>query len=137
MCQILVQTYPDDVAELLHPYVGLAGWAGRLVRVLNVAPLRDSEQVADFMEAAIAAGDLDDAIRDLAGSRDPFSLLHGLTGETAARGARLVAAILRRRLTLLVSDGAYRLVTEPGDDPAESPPDAAGTHRSEATRQPS
>ena len=131
MCQILVQTYPDDVAELLHPYVGLTEWAGRLVRVLNVAPLRGSEQIADFMEAAIAAGDLDDAIRDLAGSRDPFSLLHGLAGETAARGARLVAAILRRRLTLLISDGAYRLVTKPGDDPAESPSDAAGTHRSE------
>ena len=131
MCQIMVQTYPNDVAELLHPYVGQAGWAGRLARVLKVAPLRDSEKVADLMEAAIAAGDLDDAIRDQAGSRDPFSLLYGLTGETAARGAMLVAAILRRRLTLLVTDGAYRPVTESVDDHAKSTPDASGTHRSE------
>lgn len=129
LCQTLVRAYPDDVVQLLYPYAGQAGWAGRLARVLNVAPLRDSEQAADLMETVIAAGDFDDAIRDLAGGGDPFSLLHGLTGAAAARGARLVAAILRRRLTLLVSDGAYRLVAGRGDSPAEETTTAAGTHR--------
>jgi hypothetical protein len=107
LCQLLVRAHPDDVAELLHPYVGQPGWAGRLARVLNLAPLQDSGRTADLMEAAIAAGDFDDAVRGLGGSSDLFSLLHGLGGATAARGARLVAACLRRRLTLLVSEGAY------------------------------
>ncbi len=40
------------------------------------------------------------------------------------RGAGLAAAIVRRRLTLLVDDGACRPVTEFGNDPARSPPDA-------------
>jgi hypothetical protein len=44
LCQTLVRAHPDDVAQLLYPCVGQAGWAGRLARVLNVAPLRDSEQ---------------------------------------------------------------------------------------------
>ena len=119
LCQLMVHAHPEDIAELLHPYIGQQGWAGRLDRVLNIAPLQDSERAADLMEAALKAGDLDDEVRD-AGSGDFFSLLHDLKGAAAARGSRLVAAFLHRRLTLLVSDGAYAPAAAPGDESADT-----------------
>jgi hypothetical protein len=44
---------------------------------------------------------------------DFFGLLHGLNGPRAAWGARLVAAWLRRRLAILVADGAYNPLPAP------------------------
>jgi hypothetical protein len=118
LCQLLVRVHPDEVCDLLMPYVGRQGWPTRLARVVNAAPLQDSKRAVDLMEAVIDAGDVDNAIRGPAVNSDFFSLLHDLKGARAARGARLVAAWLRRRLTTLISDGAYRAV--PGRDAAAS-----------------
>ena len=136
MCTLLVQNHPDQVAALLHPYAGQDGWSGRLVRVLNAAPLNRSEQAISLAIAAIDAGDLDTDVRGAAPrSGDFFSLLHGIRGQSAASGARLVAAWLRRRLALLIADGAYspppdsagKKRDEPADDPGSSSTDEDGT----------
>ncbi len=108
LCQLLVRAHPDEVCDLLIPYAGRPGWPSRLARVVNAAPLDNSERAVDLVEAVLDAGDLDEAIRGPGGSSDFFSLLHDLKGARAAWGARLVGASLRRRLTILISDGAYR-----------------------------
>ncbi len=74
LCQLLVSAHPDEVCDLLVPYAGHQGWPSRLARVVNVAPLHDSERAVDLVEAVIGAGDLDDAVRGPAGSSDFFSL---------------------------------------------------------------
>lgn len=117
LCQLLVRARPDEVAGLLQPYVGQPGWSTRLAPVLNAAPLQNSDRVADLAEAAIEAGDVDGALRGPAVNSDFFSLLHGLKGPGAARGSRLVAAWLRRRLTILIADGAYHPAPGPGAPP--------------------
>lgn len=127
LCQLLVRAHPGQVCDLLIPYAGRPGWSSRLARVVNAAPLHDSERAVDLVEAVLDAGDLDDAIRGQGGSSDFFSLLHGLKGARAARGARLVAAWLRRRLTILIGDGAYR------PDPAA---DAAAGQQADADSVP-
>jgi hypothetical protein len=116
MCTLLVRNHPDQVADLLYPYVGQDGWSGRLVRVLNSAPLDRSEHAASLMIAVIDSGGLDASVRGPApSSGDFFSLLHGIRGKSAASGARLVAAWLRRRLAVLMADGAYDPPPAPGD----------------------
>jgi hypothetical protein len=135
MCTLLVRNHPDEVAALLYPYAGQDGWSRRLVRVLNAAPLDRSEQAISLAIAAIDAGDLDTDVRGAAPSGDFFSLLHGIRGQSAASGARLVAAWLRRRLVLLIADGAYspppdstdKERDEPADDPGSSGTDEDGT----------
>ena len=119
LCQLLVRAYPDEVAVLLQPYAGQPGWSTRLARVLNAAPLQDSDWVVDLMEVTIEAGDADKALRGPAANSDFFSLLYGLNGPVASRGSRLVAAWLRRRLAILVADGAYRSAPAPGAPPGE------------------
>lgn len=133
LCQLLVNAHPDEVCDLLVPYAGHQGWSSRLARVVNVAPLHDSERAVDLVEAVIGAGDLDDAVRGPAGSSDFFSLLHDLKGARAAWGARLVGTWLRRRLTTLISDGAYR-ADSGGGTGARRPADADSEAR-EATEQ--
>ena len=84
------------------------------------------------MIAVIDAGGLDTAVRGPApSSGDFFSLLHGIRGESAASGSRLVAAWLRRRLAVLVADGTYDPPPVPGDaERHESVEDAGpGTER--------
>ena len=134
MCTFLVRDHPDRVAGLLHPYAGRDGWSGRLVRVLNAAPLDRSEQAVSLMVAVIDAGGLDAAVRGPApNSSDFFSLLHRVRGESAASGARLVAAWLRRRLAVLAADGAYDAPPGPGD--AEHGESAAGRQAVRARRK--
>ncbi len=113
MCILLVQEHPGQVAELLLPYVGQEGWDRRLVRVLNAAPLNRSEEAASLMIAVIDTGGIDTTVRGpgTASSGDFFSLLHGIGSQSAASGASMVAAWLRRRLTLLEADGAYNPVS--------------------------
>ncbi len=108
LCQLLVRAHPNEVCDLLIPYAGRPGWPSRLARVVNAAPLDNSKRAVNLVEAVIDAGDLDEAIRGPGGSSDFFSLLYDLKGARAAWGARLVGAWLRRRLTILISDGAYR-----------------------------
>jgi hypothetical protein len=136
MCTLLFPNHPDEVAALLHPYVGQDGWSGRLNRVLNAAPLDRSEQAVSLMIAVIDAGGLDADVRGPGPrSGDFFSLLHGIRGQSAASGARLVAAWLRRRLALLIADGAYSRPPGPADeehdgfadDPGSSGTDEDGT----------
>jgi hypothetical protein len=136
MCTLLIRNHPDQVAALLYPYVGQDGWSGPLVRVLNVAPLDRSEQAVSLMIAVIDAGGLDAAVRGPGpSSGDFFSLLHGIRGQSAASGARLVAAWLRRRLALLIDDGAYSPssgladseLDQAADDPGTSGTDEDGT----------
>jgi hypothetical protein len=128
MCMLLVRNHPDEVAALLYPYVGEDGWSGRFARVLNAAPLDRSEQAASLMVAVIDAGGLDAEVRGPApGSGDFFSLLHGIRGQSAASGARLVAAWLRRRLAVLIADGAYSVSPGPADEEGDESADDPGS----------
>ena len=89
---------------------------------LNAAPLDRSEQMVTLMTAVIDAGALDDAVRHPSlRSGDFFTLMHSFKGDSAASGARLVAAWLRRRLALLTADGAYNQPQEPRG-PVPAPP---------------
>jgi hypothetical protein len=137
LCQLLVRAHPDEVSDLLVPYAGRQGWSGRLARVVNAAPLHDSERAVDLMEAVIDAGDADDAVRGPAVNSDFFSLLYDLKGAHAARGARLVAAWLRRRLTTLISEGAYRadLQASAAADQQAGPDHAPGEEAEETTAE--
>jgi hypothetical protein len=109
LCTLMAQAHPDEVASLLLPYAALDGWSGRLIRVLNALPLARSEPAITLMIAFIDAGGLDEAMRGLPRrSGDVFTLMHGFSGPSAASGSRLLAAWLRRRLALLIADGAYR-----------------------------
>jgi hypothetical protein len=120
LCTLMVRDHPDEVASLLLPYVGQDGWSDRLARVLNAALLGRSEPVVNLMIAFIDAGGFDDNVRSSTRrSGDVFSMMHGFNGESAASGSRLLAAWLRRRLTLLTADGAY--------DPSAEPADTGGT----------
>ena len=139
MCTLMARSHPDEVACLLRPYTGQDGWAGRLVRVLNAAPLDRSDQMVTLMTAAIDAGALDDDVRhpSLRGG-DFFTLMHSFKGESAASGTLLVAAWLRRRLALLTADGAYNQPQEPTGTGASSAADdgAAGEERDETAGNP-
>ncbi|HET6187417.1 MAG TPA: hypothetical protein VFE59_10490 [Trebonia sp.] len=139
MCTLMARSHPDEVACLLRPYTGQDGWAGRLVRVLNAAPLDRSDQMVTLMTAAIDAGALDDAVRHPSQrGGDFFTLMHTFKGESAASGTLLVAAWLRRRLALLTADGAYNQSQEPTGAGASSDGDggAAGEQRDETDGDP-
>ena len=88
LCTLMARAHPDEVACLLRPYgAGQDGWAGRLVRVLNAAPLDRSEQMVTLMIAVIDAGGLDEAVRDPSRrGGDFFTLMHSFKGESAASG---------------------------------------------------
>ena len=107
--------------------------------MLNAALLDRSEQMVTLMTDAIDAGALDDAVRhpSLRGG-DFFTLMHNFKGESAASGALLVAAWLRRRLALLTADGAYNQPQEPTGTGASSDGDdgAAGEEQDETAGDP-
>ena len=128
MCTLLIRNHPDEVADLMQPYVGQDGWSERLIRVLNAAPLDRSEQAVSLMIAIIDAGGLDADVRGPAPrSGDFFSLLHEIRGQSAASGARLVTAWLRRRLALLIADGAYSRPPGPADEERDESADDPGS----------
>ena len=101
------------------------GW---LVRAARPRPERRcrwtaASQAVTLMIAFIDAGGLDEAVRGLPRrSGDVFTLMHGFSGPSAASGSRLVAAWLRRRLALLIADGAYRQPPGPAAEEGADPP---------------
>jgi hypothetical protein len=132
LCTLMVQGHPDDVAALLRGYAGQDGWSGRFARVLNAAPLHRSESAVDLMIAVIDAGGLDSGVRDGSGRSDLFSLMHGFRGASSASGSRLLAAWLRRRLALLIADGAYGAALGPAEaEHAAAPGGSGGTRADE------
>ena len=130
MCSLLVAAPPGPRWRIsCIPTLVQDGWSGRLVRVLNAAPLGRSEQAVTLMIAVIDAGGLDEPWS--AGlpqaQRRRLHPLHGISGESAASGSRLVAAWLRRRLALLIADGAYARLRDPATAEARRSADDPGS----------
>lgn len=117
MCRLLARLYPDEIAALLRPHVAEPSWAYRLLDLLNGAPLQDSEDLVELFEALLDSGAIDDAVRSDSPDADFFMLLLGMTGLRAERGARLLAAWVRRRLAVLIECGIFsQFPTGPDDE---------------------
>ncbi|GAA1992844.1 hypothetical protein [Kitasatospora viridis] len=98
LCQILVRNHPDQVAALLQPHAAEPALAQRIIGVINLAPLADSDAVVELFETLITAGVTDDPRHDV------FTLLYATTDTAAASGARIAAAYMRRRLDLHLAE---------------------------------
>ncbi|MFD0274637.1 NACHT domain-containing protein [Kitasatospora sp. NPDC127111] len=100
LCRLLVRNHPDPVAALLQPHATDPDWARRIIAVINLAPLAESDSVVRLFETLIKAGAIDGP------NHDVYTLLYGMKGSAAAAGARIVGAYLQRLLDLHVLEAS-------------------------------
>ena len=99
---------PDRVAALLEPYADRGGeWALRLRSLMEWADLHTSRRFFDLFLRLVDNGALDEARGPIVVNSTFWDMLHGLSEDHPEWISEVLAHRLRRRLSIIRTDGKY------------------------------